>query len=299
MSKIAIAAVSMPAPPDKQKNLQTYLASMEKASKKGVKLIVFPEYSLPGICEEFTLSNTSPKTAQYLAATAERVPDGPSVQTIIEAAKKYDMHVVFGMTEQDEVRPDYTYNTAVLVGPEGYIGKHRKIHLTGTERLLVMSGHELNVYDTKIGRIGLLICNDKTFPETSRALKIAGAEIIACCTCWPGVNRDLGENDPMVKIHSGMGSFRALENTLVFVDANLASDAGEVPCLCGHSHIVGPMETDLAATGWDADMAVAELDVQQTIKAGFTNLLGGAVSYSSLRDLRPDVYLPFYEQYVR
>lgn len=59
------------------------------------------------------------------------------------------------------------------------------------------------------------------------------------------------------------------------------------------------MGTDLASTGWDEGMAVAELDVQQTIKGFFASLMGGSISYSSLRDLRPDVYIPFYEQYQR
>ena len=209
------------------------------------------------------------------------------------------MYIVFDLAEQDEVRPDYTYNTAVLVGPEGYVGKHRKIHPTGTERLLFMSGHELNVFDTAIGKIGLLICNDKVFPESARALKIAGAEIIACCTCWPAMNPKLGDNDPMLKINNGLGTFRALENTLIFVDANIGGTTDGVHCECGHSRIVGPMGNDLAATGWEEGMAVAELDVQATLKGFFASLMGGAISYSSLRDLRPDVYIPFYEQYQR
>lgn len=299
MANIKIASVAMKAPADKKANIETYLKYIESAAEQGVRLIVFPEYSLPGIHPEFTLSRASAAAATYYAFAAERIPEGPSTRRLIEAAKEHNMYIVFGMAEQDEIRPDYTYNTAVLVGPEGFIGKHRKIHPTGSERLLVMPGHELNVYETELGRIGLLICNDKVFPETSRALKIAGAEIIVCCTCWPAMNRKLGDNDPMLKIHNGMGTFRALENTVIFVDSNIAGTLDGEHYECGHSRVVSPMGTDLASTGWDEGMAVAELDVQQTIKGFFASLMGGSISYSSLRDLRPDVYMPFYEQYQR
>ena len=299
MANIKIASVAMSAPADKKANMETYLKYIEQAHEQGVKLIVFPELSLPGIHPDFTLSQAKNSAATYYAFAAELVPEGPSTQRLIEAAKAYDMYIVYDLAEQDPVRPDYTYNTAVLVGPEGYVGKHRKIHPTGSERLLFMPGHELNVFDTAIGRIGLLICNDKVFPETVRALKIAGAEIVACCTCWPAMNPQLGDNDPMLKIHSGLGTFRALENTLIFVDANIAGSTDGVHFEVGNSRVVGPMGNDLANTGWDEGMAVAELDVQQTIKGFFASLMGGAISYSSLRDLRPDVYIPFYEHYQR
>lgn len=299
MAQIKIAPVTMGAPADKQANLQTYLDYIESAAAQGVKLIVFPELSLPGIHPDFTLSAAKNTAATYYAFAAECVPEGPSTQRLIEAAREYDMYIVFDMAEQDEMRPDYTYNTAVLVGPEGYVGKHRKVHPTGAERLLFMPGHELNVFDTSIGRIGLLICNDKVFPESARALKIAGAEIIACPTCWPAMDPKLGDADPMLKIHNGLGTFRALENTLIFVDANIGGLSDGVHSECGHSRVVGPMGNDLATTGWEEGMAIAELDVQATIKGFFANLMGGSISYSSLRDLRPDVYLPFYEQYQR
>lgn len=299
MANIKIASVAMGAPADKQANMAKYLEYIKSASEQGVNLIVFPELSLPGIHPDFTLSQAKNTAATYYAFAAERVPEGVSTRRLIEAAKEYNMYIVFDLAEQDENRPDYTYNTAVLVGPEGYIGKHRKIHPTGTERLLFMSGHELNVYDTAIGKIGLLICNDKVFPESVRALKIAGAEIVVCCTCWPAMDRKYGDNDPMLKIHSGLGTYRALENTVIFVDSNIVGSEDGVHYEVGHSRIVGPMGNDLANTGWDEGMAVAELDVQQTIKGFFASLMGGAISYSSLRDLRPDVYLPFYEKYQR
>lgn len=299
MANVKIAAVSMSAPPDKKANLETYLKYIKDASEQGVKLIAFPELSLTGVHPDFTLSQANNTAATYYAFSAELIPEGSSTQRLIDAAKEYDMYIVYDMAEQDPVRPDYTYNTAVLVGPEGYIGKHRKIHLTGTERLLFMPGHEISVFDTSIGKIGLAICNDKVFPETVRALKIEGAEIVVCPTCWPAVNPKLGENDPLLKIHNGLGTFRALENTLIFVDANIAGTTDGTHYICGHSRIVGPMGTDLASTGWEEGMAVAELDVQQVIKGFFANFMGGTVSYSCLRDLRPDIYIPFYESYQR
>ena len=299
MSEIKIASVAITAHADKQANMAKHMQYIEKAADESVGLIVFPELSLPGIHDDFLLSQARATAATYYACAAERIPDGPSTRKMIEAAALYNMYIVWGMSEQDDMRPDYIYNTAVIVGPNGYIGKHRKIHQTGTERLLFMPGHELNVYDTEIGRIGLLICYDKLFPETARALKIDGAEIIACPTCWPAVNPKMGDNDPMLTIHRGLGSFRALENTLIFVDANIAGSTDGARYECGHSRIVGPMGTDLASTGWDEGMAIAILNPQESIRDFFSNLMGDTISYSSLRDLRPDIYLPFYEKYQR
>jgi predicted amidohydrolase len=73
----------------------------------------------------------------------------------------------------------------VLVGPEGYIGRYRKTHLWNTEKLWFTPGDEgFAVYDTKIGRIGLLVCWDIWFPETARIVAQLGADIICIPTGW-------------------------------------------------------------------------------------------------------------------
>jgi N-carbamoylputrescine amidase len=69
-------------------------------------------------------------------------------------------------------------NSAVLVGPGGLLGRYRKTHLWDREKLLYEPGRDLPVFDTPVGRVGVLICYDAWFPEAARTLALRGAEII-------------------------------------------------------------------------------------------------------------------------
>jgi predicted amidohydrolase len=92
--------------------------------------------------------------------------------------------VVIGLLERDG---DRCYNTVVLLGPEGLIGKHRKAHLpgVGVDRFLCAGDLPFAVYDTEVGKIGMAICWESCFPEHIRSLALQGAEIIALPTNWP------------------------------------------------------------------------------------------------------------------
>ncbi|GAA2265040.1 hypothetical protein GCM10010149_01360 [Nonomuraea roseoviolacea subsp. roseoviolacea] len=84
--------------------------------------------------------------------------------------------------ERDGVR---LYDTAVLVGPDGYVGRYRKAHLWNREKLWFTPGDSgFPVFDTLIGRIGLLICWDIWFPEVPRLLAQQGADIICSVNNW-------------------------------------------------------------------------------------------------------------------
>ena len=100
-----------------------------------------------------------------------------------DACRRLGVHVVCGLLERDG---DAIHNAAVLVGPDGLVGSYRKSHLPflGVDRF-VRPGDELPVFDTPIGRIGLEICYDLRFPEVTRSLALAGAEIVCLPTNWP------------------------------------------------------------------------------------------------------------------
>lgn len=115
-------------------------------------------------------------------AHAEAVPDGPAVEMFARIAAARNVYIVGCVAEQDGVK---LYDTAVLVGPEGYIGRYRKTHLWNTEKLWFTPGDEgFSVFDTRIGRIGLLVCWDIWFPETARIVAQMGADIICIPTGW-------------------------------------------------------------------------------------------------------------------
>jgi predicted amidohydrolase len=111
------------------------------------------------------------------ADAAEPIP-GPSTKYFASLAKKHSMHLVAGLVERDA---PLIYNTAVLIGPDGeLIGKYRKVALPRTEiEAGVAPGHEYPVFETKLGKIGMMVCYDGFFPEVARRLSLNGAEIIA------------------------------------------------------------------------------------------------------------------------
>jgi predicted amidohydrolase len=111
------------------------------------------------------------------ADAAEPIP-GPSTEYFGALAKKHALHLVVGLVERDA---PLVFNTSVLIGPDGeLIGKYRKVALPRAEiEAGVVPGDEYPVFETKLGRIGMMICYDGFFPEVARQLSLRGAEIIA------------------------------------------------------------------------------------------------------------------------
>jgi len=120
---------------------------------------------------------------------AEPIPGGPSTQYFGELAKKHNMYIVPGLVEREG---HLIYNAAVLMGPDGQIvGKYRKVCLPRSEiEGGICPGSEYPVFDTRIGKVAMMVCYDGFFPEVARELSNRGAEIIA----WPvwGCNPLLG-----------------------------------------------------------------------------------------------------------
>ena len=154
-------------------NLSNSLELALQAVNGGANLIVLPE-----------LTNTGYffRTRQDAFDHAESVPDGPSVSRWEDFARQHQVYLVAGLTEREGAR---LYNTAVLLGPDGFIGKYRKAHLWNLEKLWFTAGDSgFPVFETPIGRIGLLICWDIWFPEVPRILSQQGADIICSLNNW-------------------------------------------------------------------------------------------------------------------
>jgi predicted amidohydrolase len=109
-------------------------------------------------------------------ALAEKVPDGQTTQALIDLAKGKHLYIVAGLAEREN---DRCYNSAVLVGPNGFIDCYRKLHLFYHEKRWFDPGNtELGVYDIGHAKIGIMICFDWFFPEVARCLALKGADII-------------------------------------------------------------------------------------------------------------------------
>ncbi len=108
---------------------------------------------------------------------AEPISSSCFLNALQTLAKKYDAYIVTGFCE---IEDDKLYNSAVLIGGDGILGVYRKLHLFMDEKDIFLPGNlGLPVFDTKIGKIGLLVCFDWMFPEAWRVLAMKGAQLIA------------------------------------------------------------------------------------------------------------------------
>src|SRR5215216_6333911 len=150
---------------DRDHNLERSLRFIRRAAAEGTDLVVLPELANSG-CDL--------GSRDQALELAEESPSGPTVRAWREEAEGSDVCVVGGLLER---KGDTLYNSAVLLGP-GMLGRYRKTHLWDKEKLLYEPGRELPVFDTILGRIGILICYDAWFPEAARTLALKGAQLL-------------------------------------------------------------------------------------------------------------------------
>jgi len=138
---------------------------VEQAAQQKADLVVLPE----------TITATG--NGLSYADAAEPIP-GPSTEYFGALAKQHDLYIVVGLVERDK---HLVYNTAALIGPDGaLVGKYRKVTLPRPEvDWGVVPGNEYPVFDTRFGKVGIMICYDGFFPEVARKLSNNGAEVIA------------------------------------------------------------------------------------------------------------------------
>ena len=158
---------------DPAHNLESAVRWARAAAAAGAGLAVLPELATSGYKFE------SEEEAQALA----EVPgDGPVTSALAEVCRASGMHVVVGVNELDP--SGGRHNSAVCIGPAGAVATYRKLHLFYDEQSWFAPGESLPVVDLPWGRLGMIVCFDIWFPEPTRALALAGAEVIACPTNW-------------------------------------------------------------------------------------------------------------------
>ncbi len=160
-----------------EENIKKSVSMINEAADNGAVLIVMPEMANSGY-------NFDSREEAF--SLAENIDDSKSVKAWEEAAKERNIYIVSGITEIDG---NSLYNSAVLIGPDGLIGKYRKLHLWEEEFLWFEPGNlGLPVFNTPIGRIGIVICYDMWFPETFRILAAQGADIVCIPTNWVSID---------------------------------------------------------------------------------------------------------------
>ncbi|HEU4905709.1 MAG TPA: nitrilase-related carbon-nitrogen hydrolase [Solirubrobacterales bacterium] len=219
-------------------------SAVESARGAGASLVVLPECALGGY----------PRADGSHAAPIDL--DGPEIARLSAIAG--ETVVCAGFTERGPGRP---YSSAVCVSGDGVLGHHRKVHLPPNECEAFAPGDGFAAFDTPVGRIGMLICYDKLFPEAARTLALDGAETIAALSAWPLDRREPARRiaaDRQTRHFNLLDESRALENQVVWVSSNLTGKIGPLRFL-GQAKVVDPDGHVLARTGGRAGMALAEV----------------------------------------
>ena len=264
MQLTRVAAVSMNGFLGEPERVLTAIDSWcERAAAAGAHLVLFPELVVHGHC--------TPNTWDL----AEPVPDGPSTRRLIAIARRHRLVLSAGLSEKER---DIVYNAQVLAGPDGYIGKQRKLHLSRDEVNYYKGGRDILVFDIGRCKVGTVICYDNQFPEVARVLALRGAEVLL----MPHAARfkpwlDTPESEAAARQHShnfvSVYGLRARENACFAVLTDQAGRAGTLdkyptdhenqPHHAGVAFIWGPDGEVLASTQTERvqeEMIVADLD---------------------------------------
>ena len=234
---------------------------IREAAENGAELICLPELYTTG----YNLDLVGPKMADMAEAI-----DGPTITNLQKLAKELKVHIIAPLALQLEDDPEARpFNSAVFIDDKGEIlGVYSKCHLFETERMYFQPGQELPVFDTKFGKIGIMICFDAGFPEVARILQLKGAELILCPSAWR--IQDMGV------WHLNMPQ-RAQENSCYVAAVNRYGREGSL-YMGGYSIVCGP-----------------EGDIIKEITEEKENILYCTISGQRLADFRADggPYIPY------
>ncbi|HEX8158722.1 MAG TPA: carbon-nitrogen hydrolase family protein [Solirubrobacteraceae bacterium] len=273
MSDLVIAAVAAPFSRDLEACFRTIERVLGEARVCGAKLVVLPEAALGGYVESLHGEDVAPPPALDAA--------GPELRRVCELARDLTVCIGFCEASADGGR----HNSAACVTGDGVLGVHRKIHLPLREDRFTTPGDRLEAFDTPVGRIGMLICYDKAFPEAARTLALDGAQVLAFLSAWPCSVTNAAarlQEDRQWRRAELWDRSRAAENSMIVASANQTGEFG-VLRFVGGARIVDPGGDIVDATGTRPGLALASFDVEATLERARRAL-------SPIRDLRPDLY---------
>jgi len=264
--KIALIS-ARPKIADKKANIEKIKAYVKKTD---ADLYIFGELFLTGYgCKD------------ELRSIAETI-NGESLKKLKKIAREKNSYIIFGMPLLDEKIKGLIYNAAILVHPDGKIDVYKKWFLPTfgpfEEKIFFDEGDNLPVFETKHGRIGILICYDLYFPEICKAYSLQGADVIICISASPNVTR---------KYFETLLPARAIENTTFMVYCNLSGTQEDL-VFWGGSQAYDPLGRLIAKAPYFKESIIeSNLDLKM-IKIA-------RAQRPVLRDIKAEIYNDLYK----
>ncbi|MCB6611584.1 nitrilase-related carbon-nitrogen hydrolase [[Clostridium] symbiosum] len=230
---------------DKEANIEKASHMVREAAQNGASLVCLPEAFNTGYL------GTDIPAMKEMAETLE----GPTVTQMRKLAKELKIYLVAPIIFAAE--NGGTENTAVLISDEGIIeGTYSKTHPVGDERTYFQRGKDYPVWDTKLGKIGIVICYDVCFPETSRILALEGAQLMLVPAAWRASHYFKEWWDLNL-------ACRALDNLFYVAAVNRCGQSGE-EIFAGKSQVISPVGEVLAAFGVEEEgILYQEIDLDR------------------------------------
>jgi predicted amidohydrolase len=293
MSETTLAAANVRIAHDKGRNLSRFVELIEEAAGQGADVLVLPEAGLQGYAD-FALALGSKECAeqkQYYFREAETIP-GPATDRIAALARRHGMLVQLGMAER-ALNGNAIYNSTALIGPEGVIGIYRKVH-NQFEFPYFSPGEEMPLFETRVGRLGSIICYDLCFPELLRTYAVKGADAVLMSTAWPMRGHDR-ENDYHGWAMDLAAQGNAFFNQFWLVVSNHCEKGAYSQKLdyYGGTQIVDPFGKVVAYLKDEEGLVVHRADLQDEVLKSRTE---GFFGLNLLQDRRPEHYQAVLDQ---
>ena len=255
---------------------------LREANGMGAKFVVFPELAFTTFFPRWWMEDQAEVDRRYF----EREMPGPETRPLFDEAKKLGIGFYIGYAE---LTPDnHRFNTAILVVPDGrLVGKYRKVHLPGhADHKPQAAFQHLEKKYFEVGNLGfrvwrfmdtvtgMLICNDRRWPEAFRVLALQGAEIVALGFNTPTENLHYPE-PPALRVHHHliMAQSMAFQNATWLVEtAKCGFEDGFR--MFGHSVIVAPTGEIVAKSQTEEDEVIAynaDIDLATNLKRTMFN----------------------------
>ncbi len=252
-------------------NRSLIVEKLKAAAGQGAKLVIFPECALTGYAFD-SLEEALP--------FAEPIP-GPSTEAIANVCREAKAWAVVGLLERDG---DKMFNSCVLVGPNGLVGSYRKIHLPflGVDRFTTPGDRPFAVQEIEGLKIGMSICYDGSFSETTRILALLGADLVVLPTNWPAGSESTIRH---------LVQCRALENNVYYAAVNRIG-AERTTRYIGQSRLIDVNGELLASASPDeTTILTAEIDPARARNKQIVRIPGKYMLHR-FNDRRPDMYAP-------